>query len=140
MLSGFIRRTYCRGCHLPSSLENNRFAGAASKSIEKRLVWTLEQVLFQFFPLKLPPLYTFLSLMLFGTRPVWRISANPGFSKSQAKQGIKLICLSAALRTSSLSLRNHTDHNLSIYLAFSFPLKGLVSQGTLGMDLLTSLP
>lgn len=58
--------------------------------------------------------------MVFGTSPVWRISANLGFTRSQAKQGIKLICLSAALGTSSLSLRNHIDYNLSIYLPFFF--------------------
>ena len=48
------------------------------------------------------------------------LSANLGFTHSQVKQRIKLICLSKAIRTSSSSFRNHMDHKLSIYLACFF--------------------
>ena len=48
------------------------------------------------------------------------LSANLGFTHSQVKQRIKLICLSRATRTSSLSFRNHMDHKLRVSLAFFF--------------------
>lgn len=102
-------------CHHLLSLKNNRVSGRASKIIEKWLAWILEQVFFQFFPLNLClSLHFSIPHALWDQSSVEDISANLGFAHSQVKQRIKLVCLSRAIRTSSLSFRNHMDHKLSI--------------------------
>lgn len=90
-------------------------------------------------PLSSP--HIFPSLVLFGSSSDGgclcnpRLPSQPRKAKDQAH-----ICLSKAIRTSSLSFGNHMDHKPSVYLASFLMKEELVLQITLRMEFPSSLP
>lgn len=91
-------------------------------------MWILEQLFFSILsPGLFPSPWLCHPLSSLGPVQYRGLLCKPWLHSQSSKAKIRLICLSRAIRTSSLSFRNHTDHKLNIYLAS-------VSQGTLRME------
>lgn len=116
-----MRKTDYRRCHHLLNLEDKILRSSIKEYWKKSYCGSWNEFSFNSFPWTFAfSLHFSIPYALWDQSSMEDLSANLGFTHSQVKQRIKLICLSRAIRTSSLSFRNHMDHKLSIYLAFYF--------------------